>query len=217
MTANWDGPDEVEITRQTYDEIAEDYSRSLKNPYLSGSKVFHESAMDRFVTLLPSGRRLVLDLGCGFGHDLGGFLERGLYTVGADLSQGMLTLARRSFPEAELCRMDMRRLYFKPESFGGVWAAHCLYHVPRRDIGKVIDGIETVLVTQGTFFCSLKLGQGEGMDAQAANYPGKPRFFALYTEAEAKEMLRNFDIVEWDVHREIYYGSGWIYIWAKKP
>jgi len=210
---------EVEITRQTYDEIAEDYARSLKDPYLGGSEAYHKAAMDTFLALLHPQQYRVLDLGCGFGHDLESFLDRGLNTVGVDFSQGMLALARRRFPKAELCHMDMRQLYFKLGSFGGVWAAHCLYHVPKRDIGKVIKGIEHILAPHGAFFCSLKLGEGEGLDTQvqAVSYPGKPRFYALYTEGEAKEILRNFYIVKWDVKPEIYYGSGWIYIWAKTP
>ena len=48
------------------------------------------------------------------------------------------------------------------------------------------------------------------------NYPGKPRFYALYTENEAREMLSGFDVVEWDVRPEIYYGSAWLYVWSKK-
>ena len=210
---------EVEITRRTYDKIAEDYVRNLKDPYLGGSAAYHEMAIDRFVSLLPSSQARILDVGCGFGHDLGYFLAKKLNICGIDISRSMLSLARRNFPAAMLCQMDMRWLNFNPESFGGVWAAHCLYHIPRRDIGQVIGGISYVLQPQGAFFCSLKLGEGEGVytDRQAASYPGEPRFYALYTESEAREMLGDFDIVEWDVKPEIYYGSSWLYVWLKKP
>jgi len=209
---------EVEITRRTYDEIAEDYARKLKDPYLGGSEAYHKMAVDRFLSLLPSPQARILDVGCGFGHDLGYFLAKGLHTYGIDLSRVMLLLARRSFPTAGLCHMDMRQLNFKPGSFGGVWAAHCLYHIPKRDICRVIDGIRHVLQPQGAFFCSLKLGEGEGVDTdrQAISYPGKPRFYALYTESEAREMLGGFDIVEWEVRPEIYYGSAWLYAWLKR-
>ena len=211
--------DEVDITRKTYDEIAEDYFRRLKDPYLGGSKAYHEMAIDRFVSLLPSPQTRILDLGCGFGHDLGYFLAKKLNTCGVDISRSMLSLARQNFPDAELFNIDMRWLNFKSESFGGVWAAHCLYHIPKRDIGRVINGIRHVLTPQGAFFCSVKLGEGEGIDTgqQAASYPGKPRFYALYTESEARQMLGGFDIVEWDVKPEIYYGSSWLYAWLKKP
>ena len=64
---------EVDITRKTYDEIAEDYMRRLKDPYLGGSEAYHKMAIDRFVSLLPSPQVRVLDVGCGFGHDLGFF------------------------------------------------------------------------------------------------------------------------------------------------
>ena len=42
---------EVEITRRTYDKIAEDYVRNLKDPYLGGSAAYHEMAVDSFVAL----------------------------------------------------------------------------------------------------------------------------------------------------------------------
>lgn len=219
MSAESGKSDEVEITRKTYDEIAEDYVRRLENPYLGGSEAYHGMAIDRFVSRLPSPQARVLDLGCGFGHDLGYFRARRLKVYGIDLSRSMLSLARQNFPEAQLCNMDMRWLNFKPASFGGVWAAHCLYHVPKRDISQVINGIRHVLLPQGAFFCSVKLGEGEGVDTdkQAVSYPGKPRFYALYTESEAREMLNGFDIMEWDVRPEIYYGSPWLYAWLKKP
>ena len=209
---------EVDITRRTYDEIAEDYVRRLKDPYLGGSEAYHKMAIDKFVSLLPSPQARVLDVGCGFGHDLGYFRAKRFNIYGIDLSRSMLSLARHNFPEVQLCHMDMRWLNFKLESFGGVWAAHCLYHIPKRDIGLVINGIRCVLMAQGAFFCSLKLGEGEGIDTgqQAASYPGKPRFYALYTESEVREMLSGFDIVEWDVKPEIYYGSPWLYVWLKK-
>lgn len=209
---------EVDITRKTYDEIAKDYMRRLKDPYLGGSETYHETARERFVSLLPSPQVRVLDVGCGFGHDLGYFRAKKLNIYGVDLSRSMLSLARHNFPEVPLCHMDMRWLNFKPQSFGGVWAAHCLYHIPKRDIGRVINGIKHVLMAQGAFFCSLKLGEGEGIDTgqQAVSYSGKPRFYALYTEDEAREMLNGFDIVEWDVKPEIYYGSPWLYVWLQK-
>jgi len=218
MSGETEELNEVEITRRTYDEIAEDYARKLRDPYLGGSEAYHKMAVDKFISLLPSPQARILDVGCGFGHDLGYFQAKGLPTCGADLSRNMLSLARRNFPAAGLCHMDMRYLNFKPESFGGVWAAHCLYHIPRRDISQVISGIRHVLQPQGAFFCSLKLGEGEGIDTgqQAISYPGKPRFYALYTESEARKMLIGFDIVEWDVRPEIYYGSPWLYAWLKK-
>lgn len=209
---------EVEVTRETYNEIASEYARNLKNPYLAGSETYHKEAMDKFVALLPDKEYRVLDLGCGFGLDLGGFLERGFEIIGIDISEGMLALAQQRFPKIELHKMDMRQLNFNKGHFGGVWASHCLYHVPKRDIGRVIEQIKHVLVPQGAFFSSLKLGCGEGIDreVQSVSYPGKPRFYALYTEAEVKDMLRDFDIINLDIKPEIYYGSGWIYVWAKK-
>ena len=209
---------EVEVTRETYNEIASEYTRNLKNPYLAGSEAYHEEAMDKFVALLPDKEHRVLDLGCGFGLDLGSFLERGLEIIGIDISEGMLALAQQRFPKIELHKMDMRQLNFNKGRFGGVWASHCLYHVPKRDIGRVIEQIKHVLVAQGAFFSSLKLGCGEGIDreVQSVSYPGKPRFYALYTEAEVKDMLRDFDFINLDIKPETYYGSGWIYVWAKK-
>ena len=218
MNLHWHEINEVEVTRETYNEIASEYARNLKNPYLAGSEAYHKEAMDKFVALLPDKEYRVLDLGCGFGLDLGGFLEGGFEITGIDISESMLNLARQRFPKVELHKMDMRQLNFKKGSFGGVWASHCLYHVPKRDIGRVIEQIKYVLVPQGIFFGSLKMGCGEGIDreVQSVSYPGKPRFYALYTEAEIKDMLRDFDVINLDIKPEIYYGSGWIYVWAKK-
>ncbi len=54
---------EIEITRKMYDEIAGDYARKLKNPYLGGSEAYHKVAVDRFVS--PAAVSRSQDSGCG--------------------------------------------------------------------------------------------------------------------------------------------------------
>jgi ubiquinone/menaquinone biosynthesis C-methylase UbiE len=79
---------------------------------------------DWILTALPLLHGDVLEVGCGTGN-----LQRALAgrpairrVVGLDLSQQMLTLARRKAPQARLTRADVRRLPFPGAAFDCVVA-----------------------------------------------------------------------------------------------
>lgn len=74
-------------------------------------RIFCEQGwLDRFIALLPDDGR-VLDLGCGAGDPIAGYLlQRGLQVTGVDAAPAMLNIASSRYPEADWRHADMRTL-----------------------------------------------------------------------------------------------------------
>jgi 2-polyprenyl-6-hydroxyphenyl methylase/3-demethylubiquinone-9 3-methyltransferase len=80
---------------------------------------------------LPPGTR-VLDVGCGNGFTCGEFLRKGCSTVGIDLSEQGITIARQAYPEGrfELLGADMNVLAnLKEEPFDLVVSSEVVEHL----------------------------------------------------------------------------------------
>jgi SAM-dependent methyltransferase len=71
----------------------------------------------------------VLDVGCGPGRLVGTLRERGVHSVGLDMSPGLLREARQK-NGAPYLRGDAQALPIANASFGRVLAMNALYHMP---------------------------------------------------------------------------------------
>ena len=111
-----------EGTRGVYERRAADYDAVR-------SRAFFEARwLARFAASLPPGGR-VLDLGCGAGEPIAGWLIREGYRVtGTDFSEAMLDIARGRFPQAEWAWADMRRLDLG-RTFDGIIGWDSFFHL----------------------------------------------------------------------------------------
>jgi ubiquinone/menaquinone biosynthesis C-methylase UbiE len=164
------------ITNQTYDRIAADFAERYWNVVL-------EQALNSFSKLV-GGERLVMDLGCGPGRDVGLLRERGLTVFGADRSIGMLREAQRRVSGAFI-NTDMRHLPLRTSSLDGVWMCASLLHIPRVDVPGVLAEVHRVLTTNGVLYLSVQEGTGEAwMDTD-----GGKRFFTYFSASELQNLL----------------------------
>ncbi len=120
--------DPIRRNRTAYDQMAGRFSERNAEmlPYVS-------EAADRLLEALRlAGRadQLVLDLGCGAGRDAAWLEDRGARIVGADLSRGMLSEARKRV-RGPLCQLDMRCLPYPDQTFAAVWCQAALLHLPK--------------------------------------------------------------------------------------
>lgn len=128
----------------------------------------------------------VLDLGCGPGRDAAWFAAGGATVIGADLSRGMLALARAAAGD-RFAQLDMRHLAFRGGAFAGVWCMASLLHIPKSDAPGVLREIRRVLAPGGALALGLQRGDSEGWEAH--RYGSVTRFFARYAPDEAEAML----------------------------
>lgn len=114
--------------------------------------------LDRALMLSPrrSGRRRVLDLGCGSGRPIAEYLvDRGCLVTGVDASRRMIELFVETVPRAVALHADMRGLRLS-QSFDLVIAWDSFFHLPPEDQRPMFDTFAAhtaprgvVLVTSG--------------------------------------------------------------------
>jgi ubiquinone/menaquinone biosynthesis C-methylase UbiE len=163
-----------------YDTVAEDYEAAFGNDlaHLPLDRDMLEAAAGS----VPEGG-LVLDLGCGTGA-VGAYLaDLGLSVVGADLSSGMLRVARstRQLPAAQA---DMRALPFAESAFVLVAAYYSIQHVPRGQLPVVLGEMARVLRRDGVLLLSAHLGEGDVVSEEFLGHAIPPCAGALYSSDE---------------------------------
>lgn len=181
--------DEVSQTIQTYDKIAADYCKKTRQiKYLN----WEESYIKKLLDFISKSEPFILDVGCGDGRHCVLIEKSGGRFLGIDLSQAMVEVAKKYYPKGNFRKMDMRKLDFFDNSFDGIWASGSIYHVPKSDLGQVIEEFKRVLTIDGALAINFKLGKGEGMESDPKSYSGSPRYFAYYLEGEMRDIMGTF-------------------------
>ncbi|MDH4213445.1 MAG: class I SAM-dependent methyltransferase [Candidatus Thorarchaeota archaeon] len=118
-----DPEEHARIVKNGYDRIAEEYNKKRG--------IFDDSdQIEEFISYLPE-KGVVLDIGCGGGPILKILAQRGFVVKGIDFSKGMLEIARRNVPEAELFFGDVTKTEFENASFDGIISTYALIHIHR--------------------------------------------------------------------------------------
>jgi ubiquinone/menaquinone biosynthesis C-methylase UbiE len=93
----------------------------------------------------------VLEIGCGTGHALIEFTNRGRIVIGVDLSEKMLKVTREKIEitKAGLCQADGLFLPFSKEQFDNVFISFTLELFDTPEIPKVLGEIHRVLKKDG--------------------------------------------------------------------
>lgn len=143
--------------------------------------------LDRFVAMLSAGAT-ILELGCGSGRDSAAMIARGFHAVPTDGVPEMASeaSARLGIPVSVLRFDDIDMV----SAFDGVWANACLLHVPRAELGAILQKIHTALRPGGVFHANFKAGSAEGHDALGRffNYPSREWLQACYETAPWKSI-----------------------------
>ena len=219
--------EEVEATaatRETYDLIASGYAQRIDD-LVSDTWIgkFEKSLLDKLVALVTTGGEWtakILDIGCGYGKDTSYLSQKeGIVSIGLDYSSAMLSHARKKFPGVSFIQGDMRSLGLSGSHFGGVWANGCVYHVPRKELTRVLLEVRYVLKQSGVLSFNFKVGSGEQLEKNPRSYGGKPRFYAYYGIKEMRALVTQADleITEVEPYPKTILGERIVQIWASKP
>jgi ubiquinone/menaquinone biosynthesis C-methylase UbiE len=111
---------------ETYNRIANWFSENrnrdlIEKPYL-----------DKVINLIGK-EGSILDLGCGTGMPMMGYLlSQGMQVMGADASFRMLEIAKENLPSATFIQADMRELSLDTK-YDAIIAWHSFFHLPIED------------------------------------------------------------------------------------
>ena len=152
----------AEITRVTlehYDSRAEDFWQGTRDHDVRQNM----SALLRHIEAGPPPNLppfTILDFGCGPGRDLKAFADLGHVAVGLEGSARFAAMARE-YSGCEVLQQDFLKLDLPPVRFDGVFANASLFHVPGRELPRVLRELHASLKPGGVLFSSNPRGGNE--------------------------------------------------------
>ena len=103
---------------------------------------------------------MILDLGCGPGRDLKTFAALGHVAIGLEGAARFAEMAR-VYSGCEVWRQDFLSLELPAGRFDGVFANAALFHVPSRELSRVLLELHASLKPRGVLFASNPHGHNE--------------------------------------------------------
>jgi ubiquinone/menaquinone biosynthesis C-methylase UbiE len=150
-----DRPAWHDSVRRSYDAVAENYAAGFRD------ELAHKP-LDRALLgcLIEQAERgvSVADLGCGPGHVSAWLASLGATAVGIDLSEGMIAVGRREYPEVEFRQGDFLDLPASNAEFGAVVALYSIIHLELGELGRAFEEIHRVLRPSGLVLVAFHIG-----------------------------------------------------------
>ncbi len=152
----------AEIARATlehYEQRAEEFWRGTRNHDVAQNI----AALLQAIEAGSPGRKppfAILDFGCGPGRDLKALADLGHAAVGLEGAPRFAAMAR-AHSGCEVWEQDFLRLDLPQGRFDGVFANAVLFHVPSRELPRVLRELHATLKPGGVLFSSNPHGANE--------------------------------------------------------
>ena len=140
-------------TLQHYNDRAEEFRQGTWGHDVSQNT----AALLKHVEQAPPAA--ILDFGCGPGRDLKSFAELGHAPVGVEGCARFAAMAREQ--GREVWEQDFLALDLPDNRFDGIFANASLFHVPSRELPRVLSELRTALKPRGVLFSSNPHGSNE--------------------------------------------------------
>ena len=102
----------------------------------------------------------ILDFGCGPGRDLKTFASLGHHATGLDGAARFVAMAR-AHSSCEVWLQDFLKLDLPNNHFDGIFANAVLFHVPSKELPRVLLALRATLKPDGVLFSSNPHGHNE--------------------------------------------------------
>lgn len=141
--------------------------------------------LDRFTSLLPDGGS-ILDIGCGSGEPIAGYLiSKGYDVSGIDASMPLIELCRGRFPANFWAVADMRELGLG-RRFDGLIAWHSFFHLKPDDQRRMFDVFHLHANERTALMFTAGPEHGEAL----GTLRGEPLYHASLSREEYEGLLR---------------------------
>lgn len=144
----------VDLTLEHYNQRAREFRDGTRDHDVSQNI----DALLRHIVAEPPYR--ILDFGCGPGRDLRAFTQLGHLAIGLEGAASFVTMARAD-SGCEVWQQDFLRLDLPAAWFDGVYANASLFHVPSRELPRVLGQLRATLKPGGVLFSSNPRGDNE--------------------------------------------------------
>ena len=142
------------LTLSHYQNNAEDFWQGTKDHDVTQNYA-------AFLARLPKDKALdILDFGCGPGRDVHYFKLMGHRPVGLDGCATFCMMAQ-SYTGCEILHQNFLNLDLAKKRFDGIFANASLFHVPSRELSRVLKSLHATLRPGGILFSSNPRGNDE--------------------------------------------------------
>jgi SAM-dependent methyltransferase len=142
--------------------------------------------LEELLGLLPEEPD-VLELGSGAGVHSTRLLAECANLIGIDISAEQVRRARERVPDGAFLHGDFTQAWFEPGSFDAVVAFYVLNHVPREELGPLLERIESWLRPDGYLLASFGASDVPGWYGTWVG--GVETFFSGYEPAVTLELV----------------------------
>lgn len=151
---------------------------------LRGDGLVEKDWLDACCEALPQGRH-VLDIGCGSGRPIAGYLiGKGCRITGIDGAAALVERARESFPDHSWLTADMRTLPPLGQ-FGGLIAWHSLFHLRPEDQRPMFATFARLTLPGAALLFTSGTTHGEAI----GSFEGQPLYHGSLDTAEYRNLL----------------------------
>ncbi|MBQ1108610.1 class I SAM-dependent methyltransferase [Streptomyces sp. 404i] len=150
-------PPYLDAIRQSYDAVAADYARTVKDP--SELDPLSRAVLGAFAELVTSADLgPTADVGCGPGKVTAYLTGLGVSAFGVDLSPRMVGLARAAHPELRFDVGSMTALETGDGELGGILAFYSTHHLPAESLPGVFAEFHRALAPGGHLLIVTRVG-----------------------------------------------------------
>jgi cyclopropane fatty-acyl-phospholipid synthase-like methyltransferase len=181
------------FVKKGYDKAADNYAKS-RNQFesLKYLKIFAE--------FVEKGKT-ILDVGCGAGKPVDKFLVKQGYAVnGIDISEKMISLAKKNVPQAFYEVKDMSLLKEGEYCVNGIVSFYAIFHTPREKHQDLLKTFASFIPNGGALLITMGANEWEGTEE---NFHGAKMFWSHYGAEKNKELVEKagFKIVFNEIDR----------------
>lgn len=153
-------PSHLTAVRESYDTVAADYARLVKQP--AELDPVSRAMLAAFAELVrPPHPGPVADLGCGPGKVTAHLAALGVPVFGVDVSPEMVRLARAAYPDLRFTVGSMTALETGGGELGGILAYYSTHHTPPQWLPTVFAEFHRTLAPGGRLMLAGPVGSGE--------------------------------------------------------
>jgi len=162
----------------------------------------YNKSYDAFMDLLPKDSAAVLDVGCGPGNVIKYMqtMRPNLDFLGLDVSEKMLSIAKKHNPTAKFIMGDARQLLKLNLKFDGIVAGFCLPYLSGVDSNNFVKDACSILKENGLLYVSFVEGK-EALSGFQTNSNGERMFFYYHKQKDLMVALLAVNFKNIQVHK----------------
>ena len=184
------------LVEEGYDHCAPSYSKDRSD--------LAERELNLVTDRLSHGSS-VLDVGCGSGVPIAGYLAKHYKVTGVDISTSMIELAKRNVPSGRLIKSDIMSVNFEKDAFDAIVSFYSVFHVPRDEHQELFRRFALWLRPGGFLLVTLAL-QDEGRGYTEDDFFGVTMYWSNFGIETYRHMLR---VAGFRIENEAIIGHGY--------